>query len=291
MAVEPPPFRDRVPDSKIGLPTLPVERALDALPRRVDPAIFVKANLGETPMIRTWDNLAKYSMMLTALAVMPATPFVPQAIAQPMPAVPAVDYSKQIDALTRAVNKLTADVNGLKDIDDKIEAVRADVRKQIAKIEPHDDSEIKLQLASIQKTLKFLLENPQAAVAAPGGVASAPAPVNATRLDEIKSELGSIKDAILKLRPTDRLAMAPPDNLTAPAIPTKTARIVFVNLYNKDLYLWVNDKKHRVDAQKTITVEGIAPGAANIEVKSQDAVYHHVSPKLVANETYTLTAR
>ena len=121
-------------------------------------------------------------------------------------------------------------------------------------------------------------------------MATLPAPASSARLDEIKSELGSIKDAILKLRPTDRLAMSPPD-LPAPSVPAKTARIVFVNLYNKDLYLWVNDKKHRVDAQKTITVEGVASGATNIEVKSQDAVYHRVSPNLVANETYTLTAR
>ena len=157
--VEPPPFRERVPEPKMPFP---MERTLDALPRRVDPSIFVKANLGDTPMIRTWDNLAKYSMMLTALAVVPTTPFVPTAIGQTFPQPPAADYSKQIDALTQAVNRLTTDVNRLKDIDDKIEAVRSDVSKQIAKIkiEPHDDSEIKLQLASIQKTLKFLLENP-----------------------------------------------------------------------------------------------------------------------------------
>ena len=293
--VEPPPVHNPrsefVPPPTIPAPTM--ERTLDALPRRVDPAVFVKANLGDTPMIRTWDNLAKYSMMLTALAVVPTMPNIPQVAAvqpAPMP-VPGVDYSKQIEQLTQAVNRLTGDVNRLKDIDDKLEAMRTDVSKQIAKIkvEPHDDSELKLQLASIQKTLKFLLENPQAVPAAPG-VAAAPSPVNSARLDEIKSELGSIKDAILKLRPNDRVALSPPD-LPAPAIPAKTARIVFVNLYDKDLFLWVNDKKHPVSAQKTITVEGVAPGTATIEVKSQDAVYHTVRPNLVANETYTLTAR
>jgi hypothetical protein len=291
--VETPQFQIPPPEKRIE--PIQVERALDALPRRVDPAIFVKANLGDTPMIRTWDNLAKYSMMLTAMAAMPVTPIVPQAFAQPMPQVlqpppqaPAVDYSKQIDALTQAVNRLTTDVNRLKEIDDKLEAVRTDVSKQIAriKVEPHDDSEIKLQLAAIQKTLKFLLENPQAAPVAAPGVAAAPSPANTTR---IESELVSIKEAILKLRPNDRLALSPPD-MTPPAI-VKTARIVFVNLYDKDLYLWVNDKKHRVEAQKTITVEGVAPGAANIDVKSDDKVYHHASPTLAANETYTLTAR
>ena len=284
------------PPPEPRIPPIQVERALDALPRRLDPAIFVKANLGDTPMIRTWDNLAKYSMMLTAMAAVPAMPIMPQAFAQPMPQVlqpppqaPAVDYSKQIDALTQAVNRLTTDVNRLKDIDDKIDAVRSDVSKQIAKIkvEPHDDSEIKLQLASIQKTLKFLLENPQAAPVAAPGVAAAPSPANTSR---IEAELVMIKEAILKLQPSGRLALSMPGDLTPPTI-TKTARIVFVNLYDKDLYLWVNDKKHRVDAQKTITVENVTPGAANIEVKSQDAVYHRASPTLAANETYTLTAR
>jgi hypothetical protein len=290
-----------VPETKIP-PQMPFERTLEALPRRVDPSIFVKANLGETPMIRTWDNLAKYSMMLTALAAVPTIPTMPQAYAQVQPPValqpvqppaqaPAVDYRKEIEELTRAVTRLTADVNRLKEIDDKIESVRTDVSKQIAKIkvEPHDDSEIKLQLASIQKTLKFLLENPPAgapAVAAPGvGV-----PVAAANTSRIESELVSIKEAILKLRPNDRVALSPPD-LPTPTLPAKTARVILVNLYDKDLWLWVNDKVHRVEKQKTFTLENVTPGTTKIEVKSQDETYHRVSPNLAANETYTLTAK
>ena len=281
-----------MPDAKLS--TIPYERTLEALPRRVDPSIFVKANLGDTPMIRTWDNLAKYSMMLTALAAVPTMPVMPQAYAQPtlqpaaQPQPPAIDYSKQIDALTQAVNRLTNDVNKLKEIDDRIEAVRTDVSKQIAKIkvEPHDDSEIKLQLASIQKTLKFLLENPQAAPAVPG----AGIPAAAANTSRIETELVSIKDAILKLRPNERVALSAPD-LPTPALPAKSARVILVNLYDKDLWLWVNEKPHRVAKQTTFTIENVSPGNTKIEVKSQDETYHRVNPSLAANETYTLTAR
>jgi hypothetical protein len=290
---DPPRFSGpAVPDAK-----MPFDRTIEALPRRVDPSIFVKANLGETPMIRTWDNLAKYSMMLTALAATPALPVMPQAYAQPPlqqlpapPQAPGVDYSKQIADLTQAVKSLTADVNRLKDIDEKIDSVRTEVSKQIAKIkiEPHDDTELLKKLVGIQGEilkLSIRLDNLPAAAAAGPGVAAAPASTS-----RIESVLVSIHEAILKLRPNDRVALSPPD-LPAPALPAKSARVILVNLYDKDLWLWVNDKVHRVAKQTTFTLENVTPGATKIEVKSQDETYHRVSPSLVANETYTLTAR
>jgi hypothetical protein len=284
----PPPTNWPPPEMKI--PPV-VERTLDALPRRVDPAIFVKANLGDTPMIRTWDNLAKYSMMLTALAAMPAMPNIPSVTAaQPAPvSVPAVDYSKQIEALTQAIDKLSFQVKGLKEFDEKLEAMRTDLLKQIAKIkpEPYDDSELKLQYAKI---LQKLAERPQGT----GGGVDNSAQIEELRR-EFRTEVASLKE-LIKSRPNSQLSLSPPVNLD-PAPPMKStstepkkARVVFVNLYDQDLYIWVNQKPHRVAKQTTQTIEEVPPGITAIEVKTQTESYHRASPELKPNETYTLKA-
>lgn len=261
----------------------PVERPLDPLPERKDPAIFVHANLGDTPMIRTWKKLAETSFLLASMTV-PTGNLLAQ-----VPDKVQIDYSKQIADLTKAVQNLTDQVNGLK-LDDKLNAVKVDVNKKIAEIKINDnETDIKLlanRFTKLEKLVEQLVMNP--------GVAAVPqapaAPQAVANLDEIKNKLGNIEQAILKLQPADkRIALSPPTQEPAPK--TDKALVVFVNLYNQDLWLWVNQKQHRVPSNSTLTLDSIAVGPATIEVRSPEGIFHRANPTLVANETFTLTAR
>jgi hypothetical protein len=286
---EPPAFHgNKLPP--VDQTIIPIDSALPGFAHRAEPVVFVKPHEGETPMIRNWETLARYSMLLAALGAPPVN----RAFAQEVNSqIPAADYSKRLDELTTSVNKLAAEMKALNQqkVDDKLEDLRKDLSAKIAAIKVEDTTELKLQLAQIQKTLKFLIDNPPAPVAAGNNAA---APANVARLEEvIKNELGSIRDAILKSNPRDRVALSMPQPNTVldpPPAKSTTARIVFVNLYKEDLFLMVNDKPNRVAKGTTFTLENVAAGPISISVRSHDTVYDRRTPELKANETYTLTA-
>lgn len=293
ISVPPPPHEPRFNETKLPDPDFhpaPVERPLDPLPERKDPVIFVHANLGETPMIRTWKKLAETSFLLAAFSTAPIN----SAIGQ-IPDRVQIDYSKQIADLTKAVQALSDQVTAIK-LDEKLTSVKTELNDKIAKIKveaPRQDNSNEFlllanRLEQMEKLLGQLMKNPIAVAPAP-----APAPVMANaNLDDIKFKLGNIEQAILKLQPSEkRIALAPPS--PEPAIVNKapTSHVIFVNLYNQDLWLWINQKQHRAPANSTLTLDNIPAGPATIEVRSPDGVFHKSNPTLVANETFTLTAR
>lgn len=255
----------------------PVERPLEPLPERKDPAIFVHANLGETPMIRTWKKLAETSFLLASMSMPTANLFAGgQDKAQP-------DYSKQIADLTKAVQNLSEQVNALK-LDDKLGAVKSELNEKISKIkiDKADNSvEVMLRLEQLEKMIDRLIKNP--------GIAAAPAIGSpaAANLDDIKNKLTNIEQAILNLRPADkRIALSPPTQEAGNA-----KAVILVNLYSQDLWLWVNQKSYRVPAGTTLTLDNIPVGPATIEVRSPEGIFHRANPTLLATETFTLTAR
>jgi len=270
----------------------PVERPLDPLPERKDPVIFVHANMGETPMIRNWKKLAETSFLLAAFTTAPAN----NLLAQISPDRVQVDYSKQISELTKAVQGLSDQVTGMK-LDDKLSAVKNELNDKISKIKieaPRADNgnEFLLlanRLEQMEKLITQMMRNP---VAAAPVAPSAPTTIAGGNLDEIKAKLGNIEQAILRLQPSkERIALAAPT--PEPTVVNKPAAslVIFVNLYNQDLTLFVNQKPHRAPANSTLTLDSIPAGPTTIEVRSPDGVFHKSNPTLVANETFTLTAR
>ncbi len=292
ISVPPPPpphdARPALPDFLEHQAPPPIEPPLAPLPERKDPAIFVHANLGETPMIRTWKKLAESSVLLTAFAMASAH----HALAD----VPnQIDNSKQIEELTKAVKSLSDKVDNMK-IDEKLNVVKSELNEKITKIKveaPKVDNTTEFELLNaklvqLERLVNQLVKN---------GIAAAPNPglpvVANGNLDEIKAKLGNIEQAILRLQPTEkRIALSPPDApAAAPAVKANMSLVVFVNLYNQDLWLWVNQKQHRVPSNSTLTLDSIAAGPATIEVRSPEGIFHRSNPTLVANETFTLTAR
>src|SRR5262249_23568214 len=113
----------------------PLEKPLAPLPERKEPVVFLTANLGETPMIRTWNEIAKASVMLTAFVAAPANNLLAG-----VPEQPVIDYSKrfedinkQIEELAKAVKLQNDLISGLK-LDERFKAVEAKVDEKISKI-------------------------------------------------------------------------------------------------------------------------------------------------------------
>lgn len=291
VSVPPPPHEQPRFETKLPEPEhrpAPVEPPLNPLPERKEPSVFVHANLGETPMIRTWKKLAETSFLLAAFTAVPANNLLGQ-----IPDKVQVDYSKQINELTKAVQDLSGQVNAMK-FDDKLNAVKNDLNDKISKIKldaPRDNNDFLLvgnRLDRLEKLINQMIQNPIAA--APNPVA--PAPFANANLDDIKSKLGNIEQAILKLQgPEKRIALSPPGAEPAVVNKPSTSHVIFVNLYNQDLWLFINQKQHRVPANTTLTLDSIPAGPAAIEVRSPDGVFHKSNPTLVASETFTLTAR
>ncbi len=272
-----------LPEVRERVAPIHVEPPLTSLPERKDPAIFV-ANPGETPMIRTWKKLAESSMLLTAFTAASANNLLAG-----LPAQVPIDYSKQIEELTKSVKALSDQVGNLK-LDDKLNAVKTELNEKISKIKldaPKTDNSNEFlllanRLEQMEKLINQMIKNP----AAPNPGQALAGNVN---LDEIKSKLGSIEQAILRLQPSEkRIALSAPD---LPVTKTGTSHVIFVNLYNQDLWLWVNQKQHRAPANSTLTLDNITAGPATIEVRSPEGIFHKSNPTLVANETFTLTAR
>lgn len=289
----PPPPEPRITEQRLpavddhprpALPPAPVDPPLAPLPERKDPVIFTHANLGDTPMIRTWKKLAETSFLLAAFSSATANNLLAQ-----IPDRVSPDYSKQIEALTHAVQTLSDQVNQIK-IDERLNAVKNELNDKIAKIKiegPRDNSNEFLLLANRLDQMEKLLSQMMKTPASP-----APALAAGGNLEEIKLKLGNIEQAILKLQPTEkRIALAAPSPEPAIVAKPNTSNVIFVNLYDQDLWLWVNQKQHRVPANTTLTLDNIPAGPATIEVRSPEGIFHKSNPTLVADETFTLTAR
>jgi len=85
------------------------EEPLAPLPGRKEPDIFVPAKRGETPMIRTWNELTKTTFLLTALTAAPVS----NLLAGVPVAPPPQDNSDQIKALGESIKDLAKKIQDL----------------------------------------------------------------------------------------------------------------------------------------------------------------------------------
>jgi hypothetical protein len=265
-----------------------VETPLDPLPERKVPAIFVNANRGETPMIRNWNEIAKTTFLLTALA----TPAIN------LPAAVAQDYTEQIKEINKNIKALSDKIDAIKleekltRIDEKVTAAEKRLDEKITKIAiqaPEDSIEFKLLKAKVkvleESLLAAMAKNSVVAPPAPG----AAGPVNAN-LEPIRAQLDAIVAALRGLQPAEskRIALAPPAE--TPLGKPATTHVIFVNSYSQDLWLWINKEPHRIAAGTTQTFPNVSPGPTPIQVRSPQGIFYEAHPTLLPNEIYTLTA-
>lgn len=248
------------------------------------PLVYRDSTSGDTPMLRNWKSLALFS--LTTVFVQVPVPV------QAQGGEDAKSLAKQIESLQETIkesfkgvstdlSKMTGDlkkireeIDGIKDTSLQFDLRLNDANKKINQIEA-DLKKIRADIDGIK--------NRDA-----GPAPTAPS-LDKASLEDIKTKLGSIEQAILKLQPSStRVAMSAPTGPTVAA----TGRFLLVNLYNEELLFLVNGKTYRVAPGFSVPVDGIAAGAVTYEVISPTfGSRARNTVNLVPNETFTLTAQ
>ncbi|MFO0865618.1 MAG: hypothetical protein U0744_13365 [Gemmataceae bacterium] len=292
---DPPAFR---PEPPMAPPPIAAEPTLPALPDKLDPLVFAhRGESGDTPMLRNWKMLALASIMASA-APMPMinTPVFAQGF----------DDSKiieRLDKLDKSINAsikaLGEDVASLRTELGKVKVDVADSKVDLDLVKKAVDAlrteklnlriDLEKQIANVRGDLESL--RTQIRNLPTGGPAVPPPPVaDKSSLEDIKSKLGNIEQAILKLQPNqNRIALAPPTT-TPPT--TTTGRVMLVNLHSEELLFVVNNKTHRVGPGSSLPLDTIPAGSLSYEVLSPTwGLRARNSTTLAANETFTLTAR
>lgn len=243
------------------------------------PLVYSDAVLGDTPMLRNWKTLALCSFMTSALFVQ--TP--PPVLAQDKTAE-AIDSLKQtFEQSFKAVRSDVQAINlQLQTFKEDLKKIQEDAFDQRLKV-----SNAVLKMQEVEKSLAKIredLDELKSKVAAGTGVKAAG--VDKSSMDEIKSKLGAIEQAILKLQPSttsQRIALSPP---------TPSGKVLLVNLYPQELLFVVNNKAYRVGANSSLTVDNVPAGTVTYELISDLwGSRGRNSTTLTANETLTLTAR
>jgi hypothetical protein len=266
-----PPSADLLPAGLTVAPVVPDQVA------DVSPLVYRELTPGDTPMLRNWKTLALCSLLTTTVFVQ-------------VPAPAAADEKavlERIDSLQKTIKDsfdgVQVDIKGLKaglgSQKDDLQKVKDDsalqglgLNKIAAKVKDIETTleQIRLDLEALRKREPY----------------SDKAPTDRAGLEDIRTKLGSIESALLKLQPsTSRTSMSP-------SLPASTGRVVLVNLYPEELLFRINDKNYRVGPGTNLPVENVPAGNLTYEVISgfYGLLKHSTSP-LAANETFTLTAR
>ncbi|MCI0637465.1 MAG: hypothetical protein L0Y72_27845 [Gemmataceae bacterium] len=278
-AVELPKLPESVP---IPLPPLPEEPKGEVVPVKAqtppvietsNPFVFREELFGETPMLRNWKTLAFSSLLSAAM-------FVPE------PTVASAQDTKEIleriDKLDKSIQKSFENVKT--DIDE-VKKKLADVNKEVGALQG-DTLSHQLQLGNANtkiekieaglKSLRAEIDNLKKTGVAQGG--------DNKYLDDIRTTLNAIEQAILKLQPsTSRVALSPP---------SAAGRVMLVNMYPEELLFVINQKPYRVAPNASHQIEGVPAGLVRYEVLSGTwGPRANSSTNLASNETFTLTAR
>jgi hypothetical protein len=268
-----------------------------------DPIVYVQPctpQRGDSPMIANWKTLTLYSLLSAATVA-----FVPPPIlAQVQDAAPD-DLSKKISDLTKRVGNLEDKKPAGLDNETVIKALEAEFKKmetillgelnrklqgvsddikglktEMAAIK-EEQVRRKIQIDQLAEEVLLLQKKKQVADNGPG------VPLDKTSLDEIRSRLNAIQDAISKFGPSDRrLSMSPPNGAA-----TNAGRVMLVNLYNDELLFIVNGASHRLPPGGSRLLENVPAGSLNYEVVS--GIFGQVDRRLTSlagGETFTLTA-
>lgn len=274
----------------VGMSLIP---PLDLTPPPVetclDPVVYLhpcSSPRGDSPMIRTWKTMTMYSL-LSAAAVMLAPPPVVIANDKKDPPVEV----KGLDDVVKALNELSKRIETLEkkkapaiDQEGLTEAIRTEVKAAVKEINSKL-SEAKLQHKLEIDKLTAEIDALQKKVAAN---TAAPTPaLDKTFMEETRSSLKALQDAVAKIGPTEkRTMMASPLNGGA-----KLGRVMIVNLYHDDLLFLINGKDYVIPAGKSRLLDDIPVGTLQYRVHSARwGRLIEQSTTLAPGETFTLTA-
>jgi hypothetical protein len=216
-------------------------------------------------MLKNWKTLALCSLLA-------ATPLASPAVAQAGEKDKILEKLESMDkALGKAfaefakdIDKIKAEIKNLREVD------LVNQRLEIAQDVTAKMKEVAREVADLRIAFNLLK--------------SLPAGIDKVTIDDIRTKLAAIEQAIIKLGPTEkRLALSPP---------TQVGRVVLVNLYPEELLFIVNQKRYRVDPNATMTLDNIPAGVLSYEVLSATwGQRARSTTTLAANETFSLTAR
>jgi len=191
------------------------------------------------------------------------------------------DVRKEIDKLVQATKDTRKD---LKDIGGSVSKLETDLLQY--KVEM-DKASFKIgtledQVTKLTKDVADLRLN--------GTKVQQSGAADKDTLDYLKTALGKIEEAILKLQPnTSRVALSPP---TPPPPASAEGRVILINEYPEQLLFIVNKKSYRVAPHSQMPLEHLTSGALSYEVISPTwGLRGQSDTTLAAGETFTLMAR
>lgn len=268
----PVPAKIESPEVAIAAPTL-----LDIAQLQKPPIFLDRANPGETPMIRTWKTLALYSLLAVAPVAAPA-PVIAGSGDDKTPKT-SDRLEKRLDDLVTLMTEAVKGINAVTKSADDAKMTHLKLRTDLDSAKTRIEDATKL-LDNLQADIKFLQRR---AIEANGSPTT-----DKAGLEELRKRLGSIEDAIAKLRPADsissRVALSPP---------SPTGRVVLTNMHYDDVLFVINQKPYRLTPGAAVTIDAVPAGALTYEAISQPwgVVQPRTNRNLLANETFTLTAR
>lgn len=238
-------------------------------------------------MIRTWKTMTMYSL-LSAAAVMLAPP--PVVIANDKKEPSAVEV-KGLEDVVKALNEMSKRLETLEkkkapaiDQEGLTEAIRAEVKAAVKEINSklgEAKLQHKLEIDKLTADIDALQKKLAANTAAPTPT------LDKTFMEETRSSLKALQDAVAKIGPTEkRTMMASPINGGA-----KLGRVMIVNLYHDDLLFLINGKDYVIPAGKSRLLDDIPVGTLQYRVHSARwGRLIEQSTTLAPGETFTLTA-
>jgi len=263
-------------------------------------------------MIRNWKTVTLYSLLSAATVV-----YVPQAAPAGEPngkqnlselekrvkaledkRAPAVDTDAIAKSLEGDIAKIEKSLlanlkSSLRELGDDVKAISKTLdtlKMDVAGIKD-EQFKLKLQLNS-QKTQIDQLTEDVANLQKRKVVAEAsPSGADKTSIDEIRSRLNAIQDAIAKLAPNEkappRLSMSMPSGTNA-----TSGRVMLMNLYPSEVSFIVNGSVHRVPPNSHKMLDFVPTGTLSYEVfASPWGLLDRQATTLAGGETFTLTAK
>lgn len=222
---------------------------------------------GDSPMLRNWKMIDLAGLFAMALASAPALAQQPADNTSDVKAI-----LKRLDAMDTSLAKAFKDFG--KDI--------TDLKKQISDLQGDQLAE-RLEVDKLAAKISKLQADLDQLKKGSTDVAKDATPVDKAGMDEIKTRLGQIEQAVLKLQAPNRIALSPPAG---------TGRLMFVNLYSEYLLFTVNGKPYRVEPNRTLPLDNQSAGTFSYEVFSPTyGMLKQTTSVLTPNETLTITAR
>lgn len=240
--------------------------------------------VGDDPMFHQFQAIALYSLLASLLLALPGSANEGEPKREPTAVRGEGADEKKIPAdpndLIAELHKLEARL--LKSIGADVQSVKKSVsalQNDITNIKVQQ-LELKAQLDNQKMIIDQLTEERKKLITN----SSPPPSIDKTSLDEIRSKLNAIENAITKIPANgQRLSMYGPTS--------NSARVMLVNLYSDDMLFIVNGAPYRVGPGRSRALENIPTGTVNMEVFSdRHGIINRQATSLLAGETYTLTA-